>query len=256
MKRRRTWWATRWQENLQLKPLRRGAGRQHLIAVKLEGVDPERNEALLLVSGGSVVPEEVRIRIKPLDDEVWEQVAGELAQRAIYGASLLVGELPRRVEDVFRKAGVSLFPSSGEVRARCNCGSPPPCRHINQAQHALLDAIEADPFLLFELRGRRPAQILDILGLPEDTKAQPGEEQDAEVPERPFRRAAGELSDFHFHIAPPPREGALLAVLGNPRGWRDTKSLREELLPAVIDAATTARELAYEHEDDDDAAST
>ncbi|MEL6322215.1 MAG: SWIM zinc finger family protein, partial [Cyanobacteria bacterium J06626_14] len=69
------------------------------------------------------------------------------------------------IESVFTSNGLSLFPFAlSDVHSRCNCPDPKnPCKHIAAVYYQLGDFFREDPFVLFQLRGRSKAQILEAL---------------------------------------------------------------------------------------------
>lgn len=253
----RTWWGKRWAEAVSLAaPEPKPRGRFRPRGARLRGLDAKTGEASIEVQTASVLPYEVRISIAPIADETWAIAREALGSRALFAAKLLAGEMPREVEDAVQAVGASLFPGPGEVRVRCNCpAGSGGCRHGNLAERTLAEAIDHDPFLLFDLRGRPRAEVLGALGVRTapaavaagDASATTSEEAPAEeAPVAPadFRRARGDLLDLHFHIAEPDSPRVLLVRLGDPPGWAGPPSLLEALGPHVENAAAKARDLA------------
>lgn len=104
------------------------------------------------------------LEVVPFPDKVWAQVFPALAARSQILAELLTGYLPVDIRDLFRDARVDLFPRSDiELLGGCNCDVPAPCVHLCALHYIAADALERDPFLLFELRGRPRARFLDEL---------------------------------------------------------------------------------------------
>lgn len=86
-------------------------------------------------------------------------------KEAIYAAKLLTGEMPADIEDVFAAAGVSLFPdNSKDLETSCSCPDwANPCKHVAAVYYLLGERFDADPFLIFAVRGRSKEQIIDVL---------------------------------------------------------------------------------------------
>lgn len=253
-----TWWGQRFAEALgAAAPVPVARGKAKARAAKLRGLDQRTGEALVEVSASSVLPYEVRIALAPLSDEVWDAATASLRGKAFFAAKLLASELPAEVEEAFVAAGGSLFPATGAARLKCNCpAGHGGCRHGAVAQRALAEAIDRDPFLLFDLRGRPRGQVLTALGL--DPAAEPKHDDAArsagaasEIPSDPaaFRRPRGDLAAVRFHVAEPDRPLLLLTRLGDPPGWKGA-SLLETLGPLVEQAATKAREIALADTED------
>lgn len=255
-----TWWGQAFAEALgAAAPAPVARGKRKARAAKLRGLDPKSGEALVEVSASSVLPYEVRIAIAPLPGEVWERATAALRGKAVFAAKLLASELPPGIEEAFVLAGGSLFPAAGAARVRCNCPSGPGgCHHAAAAQRALAEVVDRDPFLLFDLRGRPRAQVLEALGLtaPREPAEKPAAEPPApaalEIPGDPvvFRRPRGDLAGVRFHVAEPESPRILLTRLGDPPGWRGA-SLLEVLGPYVSQAAARAREIALADSDPD-----
>ncbi|HVO30769.1 MAG TPA: hypothetical protein VMV18_08535 [bacterium] len=254
----RTWWGKRWAEAFAVaapEPKLRGRGKPR--AARLRSLDPATGEATVEVTTTSVLPYEVRIAVTPIARETWDAAMRKLSGRALFAAKLLASELPAETEEIFVEAGGSLFPGPRDVRVRCSCpAGTAGCRHAALAQRAMSEAIDRDPFLLFDLRGRPRAEVLAALGV----KGVPGAEGAGETaapaaPAAPagplpdadpaaFRRARGDLAALRFHVAPPEREHVLLTRLGDPPGWRSPPTLVDQLGTAVTNAAARAREIA------------
>jgi uncharacterized Zn finger protein len=117
------------------------------------------------VQGTRSEPYKVSIEIKSIPDKQWGKVIGVMAGQAIYAAKLLAGEMPPDIEDAFSSAGVSLFPErTADLRTECSCpDSANPCKHISAVYYLLGERFDADPFLLFQLRGRSKNQIIGEL---------------------------------------------------------------------------------------------
>jgi uncharacterized Zn finger protein len=73
--------------------------------------------------------------------------------------------MPQAIDEVFVAAGVSLFPKQrADLETSCSCPDwGDPCKHVAATHYVLGEALDRDPFLLFELRGRTKDQVLDAL---------------------------------------------------------------------------------------------
>ena len=119
-----------------------------------------------------------------------------MAQKAVYSAKLLAGEMPDDIESVFTSNGLSLFPFTlSDVHSRCNCPDPKnPCKHIAAVYYQLGDFFREDPFVLFQLRGRTKSQILDALRRKRSGIAT--EEQDTNTPQILDDQATSQSTDL------------------------------------------------------------
>ena len=105
------------------------------------------------------------MRFRALSEAQWDAVADAMAAQALYAARLLSGEMPEQIEEAFRAAGVTLFPADeGDLETDCTCPDwANPCKHVAAAFYLLGERFDADPFLMFELRGRTKEQIVEAL---------------------------------------------------------------------------------------------
>jgi uncharacterized Zn finger protein len=161
------WWVQRWVELLNTyrfkKRLERGriyARQGNILSLEFKGA-----KVAARVQGTAPEPYSLSIWIDAFTDEDWDYVIDALAQKALYSAQLLAGEMPADIEAVFTGSGLSLFPFTlSDVHSKCSCPDPKnPCKHIAAVFYQLGDFFREDPFVLFQLRGRTKEQILDAL---------------------------------------------------------------------------------------------
>ena len=75
--------------------------------------------------------------------------------------SLLAGELPHSLVEHAEEAGVELLPFGTELDASCTCDAwLDPCVHALAVMYQVTWLIEADPFVLLQLRGLPRDQLL------------------------------------------------------------------------------------------------
>lgn len=138
------------------------------------------------------------VRLPKFQPEHWEQILAAMTAQARYAATLLAGDLPTNIEDLFIPLGLKLFPTDpSEVAVSCTCDiargiaqppppapvpppgqpAPPPpppaptapvvpipwCKHVCCIMVLLADRFSADPFLIFTLRGMPGADLLERL---------------------------------------------------------------------------------------------
>ncbi len=155
-----TWWGQRWLEALLRvsygyeSRLARGrtyarAGRTHDLVIKKGTVTAK-------VTGSRRTPYKVTLRLGRLSDAVWSQAIAAMAAKAQFSAELLAGQMPQEIDAAFAAAGASLFPADeADLETDCTCPDwANPCKHVAATHYVLGEALDRDPFLLFELRGR------------------------------------------------------------------------------------------------------
>ena len=151
------WWTRRWLGALEAfgweTRLQRGRTYARTGRVVTLSVEPGVAEAR--VRGSRQIPYRVAIRLERVPGPVWASVLDLIAQKARYAGQLLAGEMPPDIDDLFASTGHSLFPrSESELSASCSCPDEAnPCKHIAAVHYVLGERFEADPFVLFRLRG-------------------------------------------------------------------------------------------------------
>jgi uncharacterized Zn finger protein len=220
----REWWAQRWIDVLESFGWRRRLerARNYVREGRVQELKFQGHQVLAQVQGTAPEPYAVSLGLDPFTDEQWGYVIEELSTRAIFAAKLLAGEMPQTIEDAFTASGLSLFPfSKFDIHSTCDCPDPVnPCKHIGAVYYLLGDYFSHNPFILFELRGRTKAQIIDALRHLRSTP-----EAIAEVhPPTPktiqldlaqrFWQYTAQLDPSLVVIAPPPTQDNVLDVLG------------------------------------------
>ncbi len=161
------WWAQRWLAVLEsfgwASRLQRGrtyARRGHVLDLQIA---PGQVKAR--VEGSRPTPYRVSIQLAPLSATDWNLVLAAMAEKAIFAARLLAGEMPAEIEAAFTAARVPLFPRSAQdLTTSCSCPDwANPCKHVAAVCYRLGQEFDTDPFLLFRLRGRdREAVLTEI----------------------------------------------------------------------------------------------
>jgi uncharacterized Zn finger protein len=181
------------------------------------------------VQGSRPKPYEVTIKIKTLSGPEWDQVIEVLAGRAVFAARLLAGEMPRDIEEAFKEVTLSLFPAqSRDIETSCPCPDRTnPCKHVAAVYSILGRRFDADPFLLFQLRGMGREELLTALrgrrssGPPPEDRPPAADPGNGPLPVDPglFWYPGPELSRLELHFGPPRADGAVLKRLGPLPGW-------------------------------------
>jgi uncharacterized Zn finger protein len=250
-----TWWGQRWIEALErvlggdAGRLARGrtygrAGRTHDFIVKSGKVQAK-------VTGSRAQPYKVEIALTQLADAAWTKAIGDMAGKAQFAAELLGGQMPKQIDEVFQSAGESLFPAERRhLKTSCTCPDwGDPCKHVAAVHYVLGEALDRDPFLLFELRGRTKDRVLSELralrGEPTAPEnAAPAGVSLGKVSREDYDRAPRALPVMSFTFDSPAKPGALLRQLGAPSSWHGDAAPVDALAPVVHRAAEHARRLA------------
>jgi len=163
----REWWAQRWIDVLESFGWVRRLARARTYAREgnVLSIDFKGSKVAAKVQGTAPDPYKVSLSLDPFEDDQWGYVIESMAQRAIFSAKLLAGEMPQNIEEVFTANGLSLFPfTKFDIHSKCSCPDPAnPCKHIGAVYYLLGDRFSEDPFVLFQLRGRTKEQIIEAL---------------------------------------------------------------------------------------------
>ncbi|MGM0574983.1 MAG: FaeA/PapI family transcriptional regulator [Myxococcota bacterium] len=220
MKSESVWWAQRWLDPiLDSKELRQKVRKGRIVARRGRVGDLEVRPGLITatVEEDSGVVREVRVRQPMIHEEVWDGVVERLAGEAAHAATLLSGRISREMLHFFEEAGAELFPfDHHDLTFFCTCGDDSPvCVHAVAAHFAAAEAMEGDPLLLLEFRGRNRDTLLGHLrdtgpsvlepeqgsqgSIPDDTEPldalMEGYWDAGMVPHLAFRLSAGDLEE-------------------------------------------------------------
>jgi uncharacterized Zn finger protein len=168
----------------------------------------------------------VSIKFKRLTDAEWDRVVDAMAAEALYAARLLSGEMPEQIEDVFKAARSSLFPTdANDMRTTCSCPDVAnPCKHIAAVHYLLGERFDEDPFLMFLLRGRSRDEIVAALRARRagpDIEAAPEAEQALESDLSTFWSVPPQTEEVALHFALPESDALAVKRLGPPPFVRD-----------------------------------
>ena len=233
-----SWWGKRWVEALERlstawqNRLPRGrdyASKGHVISLAVSG-----GKISAKVQGSRSKPYTTTIEVPTLRDEDWDAVIEQISSQARFPAKLLVGEMPADIEDIFQSVNVTLFPMrNSELLGSCTCPDKArPCKHIAAVHYAFGQALDRDPFLLFQLRGadrmrlqrRLPQGVVRRRARRVGARPQ-GEHRGARRPSRPCPRTASTARRTRSTACPSRPSGRcnrlILERLSAPRSsWR------------------------------------
>jgi uncharacterized Zn finger protein len=248
----KTWWAGRWIAALErlVDAARLARGRSYARSGQVLTLDVSPEGVAAKVQGSRPTPYQVSIHFKRLSDAEWDKVADAMAAEAIYAAKLLSGEMPAEIEEVFKAAGTSLFPTvRNDLETDCSCPDwANPCKHVAAVHYLLGERFDTDPFLIFALRGRTQAEIAEALrarraggATVEAEEAPPAEAAEEPVPPLAesldtYWSSAASLADLRLAFEAPPLDALAVKRLGPPPFWQDPDDFEtrmEEMYQAI-----------------------
>lgn len=178
-----SWWSGRFIEVLEGLGVggRLQRGRNYARRGQVISLDIDAGTVVASVQGSRAKPYRVRIGITAFGKAQWAAVEETLAGNAWYVASLLAGEMPADIEEVFTAVGLSLFPRSpGELSMDCSCPDwEVPCKHLAAVFYLLAEQFDEDPFRILAWRGRERE---DLLGRMHEADSAGGSEARASAP--------------------------------------------------------------------------
>jgi uncharacterized Zn finger protein len=236
------------EQRARLDPNRLPRGRSYARGGTVGELAIGPGEVRTAVQGRRVRPYQVRVRVRVLEAEEWDRVLDAIAAQIGHAAALLDGELLPEVADDVRGAGTDLLPGPGELQPRCSCPDwADPCKHAAAVCYLVAGALDADPFSLLLLRGRRRGEVLAGLRARrrsvEATVAAPDRPRPATDPgieaNQAYRRP---LAPLPAPPLPPQRPGRPSVLPVDPPPGAGLRS--EDLVALAADAAARAFELA------------
>src|SRR5260221_11534417 len=161
------WWSKLWIEVLESLGMGPGLprGRSYARQGQVISIDIEPGVVKAKVQGSRPKPYNIKIQLRPLSDQDWEEATEAMASQAIFAAKLLAGEMPTNIEEAFHAVKLSLFPTAAkDLVTDCSCPDwANPCKHIAAVYYLLAERFDEDPFLIFKLRGRTKDEIIQAL---------------------------------------------------------------------------------------------
>ncbi len=246
-----SWWARRWLDVLEGFDIgtRLQRGRAYARKGQVLSIRVTKGMVEAPVQGSRPEPYHVNIKVRPLMESEWKQVAEQLSKQVIYAAKLLAGEMPQEIENVFAGAGLSLFPEAlKEISTSCSCPDwSNPCKHVAAVYYLLGEAFDRDPFLIFRMRGMDREEFIAMLGASREVDegtAIPEPEPLAITPQE-FWSARMPPPDLFGDVTLTSAVAALPRRLGSIQFWRGELPLIQALEPSYQNAARRAEQILF-----------
>jgi len=117
------------------------------------------------VQGTAATPYDVRLDFAPFDERPWEQIVTSMASFGMLAAQLFNEEMPAKdvLDPALAPVGMDLVPSA-PITASCTCPTGrrhTPCKHGATVALLLAERLNADPMLIFMLRGVAAPVLID-----------------------------------------------------------------------------------------------
>ena len=152
----KSWWGQAWCDNLEQYAdfeSRLERGKSYVRNNTVVDLKISRGKVMAKVQGRRKTPYKVTIRISPLSEEQCQQMIEKCSDRIENMESLLSGNLPEELQELFRGKG-GLFPEPKEISFDCSCPDwALMCKHVAACLYGIGIRFDEDPLLFFSLRG-------------------------------------------------------------------------------------------------------
>jgi uncharacterized Zn finger protein len=157
-----TFWGQSWCANLERYSdfaSRLPRGRSYVRNGLVIDLQIVRGKVKAMVSGSELY--EVEIAIAPVAAKRWKGICRDCAGTIDSLVELLQGRLAKGVMDRVCREGDGLFPQPGEIKLSCSCPDwADMCKHVAGALYGIGARLDAEPRLLFELRGVDESELV------------------------------------------------------------------------------------------------
>ncbi len=163
----RTWRGREWLriwEGVAADEARLARGRAYAEGGSVGAVTIAPGRAVAYVRDSRPRPYRVTLHLRELTGKEWATFLGAVVAEPAHVAAVLDGDLPRAPVVAAAADGVDLLPARGELDPSCSCpDTGRPCKHAAALCYEMSRHLDADPFVLFLLRGRGESRLLDDL---------------------------------------------------------------------------------------------
>ncbi|MBK5200628.1 MAG: SWIM zinc finger family protein [Spirochaetaceae bacterium] len=152
----KTWWGKQWNLNLERYAdfyTRIDRGKRYVRSGAVIDLQIEEGLIKAKVQGSDWKPYKVKIKIKPLSKENKEKIF-KIANNQIESLeSLVLGEFPHELSQLFSAENFGLFPTSDEIDIKCSCPDwAYLCKHAAAVLYGVGARLDDDPLMFFLLR--------------------------------------------------------------------------------------------------------
>lgn len=177
-----TWWGERWLNALTgidyENRIPRGLSYANEGKVNSSNLDPEQNMIKARVEGQYDPFYSVKIRLPEFTEDEKKRLLDAIIENPVILARLSARELAPEIDALAEAQGISIFPKEWkDLKAVCSCpDTAVPCKHIAAVIYKFSQVIDANPFVLFELKG------LDLVTEPGKRNVNIDQVEESEMP--------------------------------------------------------------------------
>lgn len=219
-------------------------GKSYARRGQVTDLEISEGEVWAKVQGSRAKPYTVCIGMEAYTDGERSRIAKAISSSPLLAAQLASGRMPATIEEFFAEIHLPLFPDQSEdLETDCTCPDwSNPCKHIAAVHYLLAEAIDRNPFLLFELRGLKRSDLFGSAGR-EAVVASPEPEPLPVDPALFWGIDDQESPTVESVVSPPTLTAALPKSLGPFPFWRGDGNLIEALEPIYESATLSAFEI-------------
>ncbi|WP_295354264.1 DEAD/DEAH box helicase [uncultured Succinivibrio sp.] len=154
-----TWWGERWLNALTGidEENRIPRGLSYANSDKVYALNPDINRGVIKarVKGNYDPFYSVKIELPQFTSQERKALLDAIAKSPVILAKLSARELAPEIEEEASKLGINIFPRKwDDLKFKCSCPDyAVPCKHIAAVIYKFSQEIDANPFILFELKG-------------------------------------------------------------------------------------------------------
>ena len=161
-----SFWGKAWCENLERYSdyeNRLPRGRTYVRNGSVVDLQIERGQVRAMVSGSELYS--VKIEIDTVSKARWQSICMDCLGSVGSLVELLQGKLSKNVMERVCREGDGLFPSPREIKMSCSCPDwAGMCKHTSAAMYGAGARLDAEPDLLFTLRGVDRSELIADAG--------------------------------------------------------------------------------------------
>ncbi len=162
MKIAKTFWGKAWCDNLESYrdyEYRLDRGRSYVRSGCVVDLQSAAGLIRALVQGSSLYT--VTVSVAKLPDAQWKSLRAACLGRIDSLLALLAGKFPDEVMRVITRRPGGLFPEPTQIKLDCTCpDGANMCKHVAAAMYGIGHRLDAEPNLLFLLRGIDPSELV------------------------------------------------------------------------------------------------
>lgn len=159
-----SWWGKAWNRNLESYAdyeNRISRGKSYVRSRAVLDLQIEKGAIHALVQGSGARPYKIEVAIDTLDAKRWGEIVKLCNYQIDSVEQLALGKFPSNLEVLFQERKYGLFPSPKEIHFSCSCPDyARMCKHVAAVLYGVGTRLDAEPLLLFELRG---VEIRDLI---------------------------------------------------------------------------------------------